>query len=527
MGWQMIKITVDAQVYEALQKAFPKPANTAHRALAKYISVLEDMLFKSLHFAATPLQHKLDLFAISLQQLSNQGGQIGPKKLRVHAWLRNNNFNLVESVIIGSNLTGSVSQCRLTSLVTMVDTLAIEDQILSTGISERDLDIFLSGDEFSNYQLLNVLYPEFKRRVPDTEIDQLFDLLPVDIESVKGYIIWLTIESKHLSREKLNQALRQARTILAIASVMDGNYLQRKKPSAFGRLYYEGVSVQNINKELRRAVLGNCWEYDIRSSVVAWKMGWAKQYIAARGQGEDLRKVFSATLGFLEDKADFMATVRHFTFDESSPVPKDLQPKLLKQAFTAISFGARVTNHGWQNDSGGWSNPALVDIIRNGDDRNRFLADATVQAFIKEQAILDAHLYELVKEQRRDLLSKPFLQTPSGRPSKSKILAYLYQHDETEVMDIVCAVAAQHGREPIARVHDAIFFKRKLGVDLRHEMELMMQEHSNNPYWRLSHKQLERYEPRYLDLKLEEEQHKQRIKQEAAFAVGYKSIFFN
>jgi hypothetical protein len=94
-------------------------------------------------------------------------------------------------------------------------------------------------------------------------------------------------------------------------------------------------------------------------------------------------------------------------------------------------------------------------------------------------------------------------------------------------MDIVCAVAAQHGREPIARVHDAIFFKRKLGVDLRHEMELMMQEHSNNPYWRLSHKQLERYEPRYLDLKLEEEQHKQRIKQEAAFAVGYKSIFFN
>ena len=168
-----------------------------------------------------------------------------------------------------------------------------------------------------------------------------------------------------------------------------------------------------------------------------------------------------------------------------------------------------------------------MDIIRNGDDRNRFLADATVQAFIKEQAILDAHLYELVKVERRDLLSKSFLKTASGRPSKSKILAYLYQHDETEVMDVVCAVAEKYDRAPIARVHDAIFFKRKLGVDLRHEMELMVQEHSNNPYWRLSHKQLERYEPRYLDLKLEEEQHKQRIKQEAAFAVGYKSIFFN
>jgi len=45
MGWQMIKITVDQKVYEALQKAFPKPANTAHRALAKYMSLLEAMLF--------------------------------------------------------------------------------------------------------------------------------------------------------------------------------------------------------------------------------------------------------------------------------------------------------------------------------------------------------------------------------------------------------------------------------------------------------------------------------------------------
>jgi restriction system protein len=58
-------------------------------------------------------------------------------------------------------------------------------------------------------------------------------------------------------------------------------------------------------------------------------------------------------------------------------------------------------------------------------DRERFLADPTVQAYINEQSILDTHLYELVKATRRDLLSKSFLQTPSGRPSKSKILAYL------------------------------------------------------------------------------------------------------
>jgi len=523
----MIKITIKSSVYEALQRAFPKPANSAHRALAKYISVLETMLFKSLHFEATPMQRKMDLFAISLQKLANQGGQIGPKKQRLHAWLRDNNLSLVEPVVVGSNLTGDVSQCKLTKLVTMVDTLAVEDKILRSGKSELEIDQYLCGDEFGNYQVLNLLFPEFRQSINAAGVDELFDLVPVDKESIKSYIIWLTTESQHISREKKDQALRQARIILAIASVMDGFYVQRRKPSAFGRVYYEGTSVQNINKELRRAVLGNCWEYDIRSSVVAWKMGWAKQYIEARGQGEDLRKVFSATLNFLEDKADFMGTVRYFTFGDSSPVPKDLQPKLLKQAFTAISFGARQNTTGWQNDSGGWTNPALVDIIKNSDDRERFLADPTVQAYIKEQGILDAHLYELVKVQRRDLLGKTFLQTASGRPSKSKILAYLYQHDETEVMDIVCEIAARHGREPIARVHDAIFFKHKLNVDLRHEIELTMQDRTNNPYWRLTPKQLERYEPRYLDQLFDEAAHKQRIEQEEAHAVGYKSPIWN
>jgi hypothetical protein len=176
----MIKITINSAVYEALQKAFPKPANSAHRALAKYISVLETMLFKSLHFEATPVQRKLDLFAISLQQLANQGGQIGPKKQRLHAWLRDNNLSLIEPVIIGSNLTGDVSQCKLTKLVTMVDTLAVEDKILRSGKSEREIDQYLCGDEFGNYQVLNLLYPEFKHRINAGGVEELFDFVPVD-----------------------------------------------------------------------------------------------------------------------------------------------------------------------------------------------------------------------------------------------------------------------------------------------------------------------------------------------------------
>ena len=412
---------------------------------------------------------------------------------------------------LGSNLTGEVSEVRLTQLAAMTNGLATIEHAMRTAQTDSDIDQYLDGDAQANYRLFDMLYPDYRFDWTQAQTHAVFDPVPLDIPSVKAYMLWLSTQAALINSARKALYLRQAKIILTVANLTKGVFYQRRKPSPFGRLYYEGVSVQNINKELRRAVLGNCWEYDIRSSVVAWKMGWAKQYIDARGQGEDLRKVFHATLNFLEDKADFMATVRHFTFDESSPVPLDLQPKLLKRAFTAISFGARQATTGWQNDAGGWTNPALVDIIKNSADRARFLADPTVQAFIHEQALLDAHLYDLVKAQRRDLLSKPFLQTPSGRPSKSKILAYLYQHDESEVMNVVCTVAEKYGRVPIARVHDAIFFQRKLSVGLRHDIELTMQERTNNPYWRLSHQQLQRYEPRYLDLKQEEDAHKQRI----------------
>jgi len=232
------------------------------------------------------------------------------------------------------------------------------------------------------------------------------------------------------------------------------------------------------------------------------------------------REDYPTTL-YLEDKGDFMATVKHYTFGADSPVPKDLQTKLLKTAFTAISFGARVTSTGWKNDSGQWTNPAIVDILKNSDDRQRFLADDTVKAFIAEQTLLDDFIYEEVKRERADLLKLPFLQTASGRPSKSKILSYLYQHDETEIMNVVRAVAQQYGREPLASIHDAIVFRKKLGVDIKHEIELTMREYSGNPYWHLTAKELQRYAPRLLDVDTEEAAHRSRMLAEEQFAQTY------
>ena len=519
----MIKLTVHESVEAALQKAFPKPAAAAKRALAKYIGVVESMLFDALQHGQTPEQRKLGLYEISLEQLANKGGQIGPKKIRVHKWLSDNDWDIVQTVIKGSKFSGQNSQVKLTSLVTVQNNLQVPAASLSAATTDEEIDAYLSGDDVSNIALFDHLYPEYNLEWREDKLKLLFDWVPVDVESVKAYVYWLETESKMIQGPKKDLALRQALSILGIAAVTKGYYLQRKKPSPFGRTYYEGTSVQNVNKELRRAMLGNCWEYDIRSSVVAWKMGYARGYLAASGLDQDLKKSFPATLLYLEDKADFMATVRHYVFPESSPVPKELRPKLLKQAFTAISFGARQTAKGWLDASGNWTNPALVEILQNADDRMRFLSDDIVKSFIKEQNILDNYLYDLLKKFHPELLLEKYLQTDSGRPSKAKVMAYLYQHGETHVMDIVRQVALANGHIPIANVHDAIFFKRRLGVELKSEIEWQMREQTGNPYWHLTPKQIERYTPRSLNAKREEQEHKDRMAIEQARAVAYYS----
>ena len=523
----MIKLTVHESVEAALQKAFPKPAAAAKRALTKYISVVESMLFDALQRGLTPEQRKLGLYAISLEQLANKGGQIGPKKIRVHKWLTDNDWDIVQTVVLGTKFSGQNSLVKLTALATIQNSLQVPVQSLSAATTDEEIDAYLSGDDVSNIALFDHLYPEYNLEWREDKLNTLFDWVPVDVESVKAYVYWLETESNLIQGPKKDLALRQSLSILGIASVTKGYYLQRKKPSPFGRTYYEGTSVQNVNKELRRAMLGNCWEYDIRSSVVAWKMGYARGYLAASGLDQDLKKSFPSTLLYLEHKADFMATVSHYVFLESSPVPKDLRPKLLKRAFTAISFGARQTAKGWLDASGNWTNPALVDILQNSEDRTRFLSDVTVKQFIKEQNALDDYLYDLFKKFRPDLLLERYLQTESGRPSKAKVLAYLYQHGETQVMDIVRQAALAKGLVPIANVHDAIFFKRRLGADFKSEIEWQMREQTGNPYWHLTPKQIARYTPRSLNAEREEQDHKDRMKLEQARALGYKSVFSN
>ena len=522
----MITLTVDPQVLALLQADFPKPANSAKRALDKYIAALTAQLNQSVYQGRDPQQLKIQSYSVSTSKLANQGGQIGSSKERLHSWLERKGVPLVRIVQKGSNLTGRLSDVVLTPLVQATEIWQQVDLDLKQATTDQQVEQALTPDQAQAKVVFDMVYPTFDSKWTGQDIAQRYDVLKVDVPSLKAYLYWLRTSTSTMTKDAVSRASAQARSILAVTSVLGGKYLQPIKDSAFGRRYYTGTSVQNVNKNLRNAILGSCWEYDIRSSVVAWKLGQANLYLQLAGINKTVDKAFPMSYLYLDDKTDLLGTLRRYVFLDATKTNYDFQIKILKQAFTAIAFGARAASKGWQSSAGQWTNPALVEVVKDPQTRARFLADATVVQFIREQQTLDAHLLSQVQALKPDLIKKPILQTQAGRVSRSKVVAYLYQHEETKIMQVLKQTAMELGRVPIACVHDAVFFRDRLGSDRKEIIEHAMQQSSGNPYWRLTASQLQRWERVSIDEAQELAAHRERIAAEEAQAKGYVSRVF-
>lgn len=507
-----IHIQVDEKVSRALTEAFP--TSNVERSLKKYITTLEELITRSIVNGRTPEQNKLNLYSLSLHALSNKGGQIGGDKIRLHKWLGQNKLSLVIAVERGNNLTRKLSQVKLSPLVTI--TFGNIAQCESTYSAAAQL----SSSNQTGRNLLDRAYPEVATINSHAELCEIFDPTPINTRSLQAYIDWLKTKPKHLTEEKRLTDLTQAAHILNIATELGGIYLQRRKPSAFGRTYYEGISAQSVRKQLRQAMYGGCWEYDIRSAVISWKVGMGSDL--ARTIDPDARPeaLFRNSIYFVDNKPAIVKEICLLTFRKDDNVHEDLQKRIVKQAITAISFGAREHRSGWLKN-GSWHNPALVDILKNENHRRRFLTCAPIRGFIQEQKRLDKLIYAYAVKEIPTLLDNPRLRTESGRISKPRVIAFLYQHCETWAMDVVKQIITSKGRKVVASIHDAVILDRKLGAELKATIELEMREQTGIPYWHLEGKELKPYLSDSADVARQEQAHQRRIREEEQFATQY------
>jgi hypothetical protein len=488
----MLTITIDPLVLTTLQQSFPTPQTAAARALNKYKVLLEDLLFRANLRGQTNYERLLNCYSIPVSVLVQKGPHIGYDKVRLHKWLSDNKLDLIETVEKGSNLTGRVSMIKLTELVSIHQATTQLQHALATVSTAKQLSSVLCADAQRNSDVFSALYPDYFSYLGPAQRQQVFDVAPIDIASLEAYIAWLHKGATMIAPGRVRTYTEQAEVILSVARHTGGWFPQRKKLSSFGRTYYSGLSVQNVNKELRRAMLGNCWEYDIKSSIVTWKMTFAQELSDKLYPTKEWKKVFRSSLLYLEDRADFMRAIRREMFVTPTTLSVDFQEKLIKEAVTAISFGARAKGVGWCSQDGSWTNPALVDIIRNGIQRAAFLNSHEIQQFMREQVMFDNYLADGMKQELPMLYYGPLI-TRNVMPSKSKAVAFLYQHAEAQLMKIAIDVLAQQEIKPIAMIHDAFIVRNKLSGSRRDEIHQALRTSTQNKFWFIKPTKLERY----------------------------------
>jgi hypothetical protein len=516
----MLKLILDQQVVNQLKVEYSH--KSAEEQLGLYVEKFEELINESLNYDRNPHQLRNNYYSVPTTKLSRDGPSIGTRgknQIKIDKWLKQKNLSLYKVVTEGSNLTSLVSEIQLTKLVTVVDTL--DSEFLA--IREINTDAEILASERSSF--LESIFPNI---IKDSESLELFcekyDFLEVDIDSLENYSEWLERGSHYLSELRKQTIRRQINYIKEIAKCFNSNnFLQKRKPSKFGRTYYHGTSIQNVNKQLRRAILGNCYEYDITSSVVAWKMGFAKDCYKLQNTDKDFERFFAFSLVFVQDKKDFLDGVIYDINKRIHNFNDSLFRPIIKKAITAFTFGARLTTNGWRDDNGSFQYSAINSIIKDREIRKAFIESISVSRFVAEQKILDKYILDFFKTQCPHLCDLDFLRyKSSNRLSNSKFMAYLYQVHETNVMDVARKyLFEKFNITPIANIHDAIILRNKLSSDQYFDLIDEMRFQTSNQYWSLTQKEINRYESVNYDALQEEKEHKLRIQEEAKLAEIY------
>lgn len=402
------------------QEATNCTANKAQEAVRQYIWHSALQLLRHINKDAG------SRYYIDQTHLQNTLRDIIVKGQRHYVWRTMQSFpeRIFTIIETGNNITEKLTMAQLN--------YNMEEILLAAGTPE---------------ELAVELYSPYNEQIQRDE----FDLVPVDQRSLGNYIksnCVIDRERNPGQAEDLNRNLKHAQRIWMLASANNWHLMQVHSESAFGRRYYQGPNLQNTPKIVRHAVLGDCHEYDIESSVFAWKLSWFRE-ICRRG---DEHIAMPATLEYLDHKHAMRRKLAQSVFDTTSPWAVDL----IKQLITAIGFGAPARAQGYRVENR-YQRPALATIITAKSRLDRALSDPWLQEFVEEQNRMNAVIigYGQLTGQEPEWRSVPELLDKAKRLRPNSVIAYLYQQHERKILDWAEQFCAD--REVLLTVHDCIY----------------------------------------------------------------------
>lgn len=368
-------------------------------------------------------------FYINQTELQNTLSSVMVQGQRHYVWRTFQSFpeRIFTIIETGSNITEKLTMAQIN--------YSMEEILLAAGTPE---------------ELAIELYRPYNEQIQRDE----YDLVPVDQRSLSNYIqsnLAIDREKERNQAEDLDRNLKHAQRIWMLASANDWQLMQVVSPSAFGRRYYQGPNLQNTPKIVRHAALGDCHEYDIESSVFAWKLSWFRE-ICRRG---DDYIAMPATLEYLDHKHAMRKKLAQSVFDTES----DWAVDAIKQLITAIGFGAPARAQGYRVENK-YQRPALATIITAKTRLDRALADPWLKEFIEEQNKMNSIIigYGQLTGQETEWRQVPELLDKANRLRPNSVVAYLYQQHERKILD--WAEQFCEDREVLLTVHDCIYTRR-------------------------------------------------------------------
>lgn len=401
----------------------------------------------------------------------------------------------------------------------------------------NNINQMLSGVALQNCDLLDIITMAtespgelFDRHYgPHLHSELEFDWVPIDVPNLQRYIKSTrehVLQQQPYSKEyrKFMRYLFSAETILALTletknrfaeqmpAIRDHYLIQfRASNSNFGRINYVGINLQNISRVVRVAALGQCYEYDINAGVFAAYAHWT-----------DAECLDLDSFAFYLDNKQFIRQTLVSECLINTRTNQEHKLDIIKRAINALGFGA-TSSSGYMKRTPGkppqWVNNALADIILSKADRDLFIKHDFVKAIQSDVKALTKHCVSLADP---ELLKQRWLRGDNakgecaGNFSGKKLMAYLYQQHETQVMDAV--LNSQPDVVVALRVHDAVYTLSKLDVEAA---ELDAQ--AINPYITFSSERKAAWFNK-LDAEQEQQQiaaHKQHLQQEEQLARTY------
>lgn len=431
---------------QAFRTKFPDmKTEKAEKLFRRYLDAVADALLPVLGFASDGIAY------LSTHKLFNACGTFNVNKARYSVWNEFKDlypfFNILDQ---GSNLKATNNPWEKNTKVKIMneDKLAI---LVNEKSPEHVFDALYDRDDMADAMGLPIDMANLERFIGNTEYE-------------------LTKGPSGALRAKLEHNARQARLIAKVGQFTHEEVGEAVLPlipskSPFGRTYYKGLNIQSVSKQVRSAILGHHYQYDMNAAVFAIKLFL---YGVLNGGDNEIRGTMlgTQTRQYLAEKNHIRQRLARECF-EGIIVPKETALRSVKDALTAIGFGARTSGATWMGKNGQMEGTALTEVMKSPVARERFLADKWVQDFLAEQRVIEDAILENIKASEEWPAIQQIVASANkanGRVTRGGLLAYVYQQWETDIMDLAVGVLERNGIEVVARIHDAFIVRHKLSA---------------------------------------------------------------